>query len=90
MIRLKRFRFREPKIRELRQHLSFARNSVRHHYVESRDAVRRYKEQAVPQIKNFPDLPALQFFDARELQLQQRVAWHGGNMKGEVCGASEN
>ena len=65
MVRLERFGLREPEIRNLREHLAFARNAVGHDDVESREAVGGDEQQAVAEVEDFAHLAALELFDAR-------------------------
>ena len=81
VVRLERFRLREPEIGNLRQHLAFARDAVGHDDVEGGDAVGGDEEQAVAQIKYLPHLAAFEFFDARQIELQNRFVCHARIIK---------
>ena len=80
VVRLERFRLREPEIRNLREHLAFARNAVGHDHVEGRDAVGRDEEQTVAEIKDFADLAAFELLDAGQVQCQQRFGRHAAKV----------
>ncbi len=61
----------KPEIRNLRQHLSLARDAVGHYAIKGRDAVAGHKQKVLAQIKHLANFAALHFFDARQLQFQQ-------------------
>src|SRR6266850_2338557 len=81
MVRLKRFGFGKPEVRDLRQDFAFARDAVRHDDVECRDTIRSDEKEPVTEIENFADLAALQFFYARQFELEHCVISHRGNMR---------
>src|ERR1700741_5130797 len=86
MIRLKGSGLGEPEVGNLREHLALARDTVGHDAIEGRDAVGGDKQEAVAQIKNFADLAAFQFADARQFKRQKWFVQHEQNMEVKVSG----
>src|SRR5580765_4330845 len=76
MVGLEAFGLREPEIRDLGQHLAFAWDIVGHDDVKGGDAVRGDKEQAVAEIKDFPNLSAFEFADSGHVELEQSLVSH--------------
>ena len=68
MIGLERRGLREPEIGNLFEDFALARNAVGHDAIKGRNPVRGDKEQAVAEIKYFPDLAAFQFAEAGEIE----------------------
>src|SRR5229473_4736900 len=81
MIRRQRGEALEPEVRQLREHLAFARDAVGHDAIEGRDPVRRYQQQGLAQIKNFADLAALYLANAGQINLEQWFGRHRRMMK---------
>src|SRR5688572_27780883 len=63
-------------MRELREHLSLARNAVGHDAIERGNTVCRDQQEGVAKVKDFADLAALEFLDAGQVELQQRCGRH--------------
>src|SRR6267154_2622871 len=81
MVRLKRFGLGKPEVRDLRQHLAFARDTIGHDHIEGRDAIRSDKKETVAEIENFADLAALQFLNSGQFESEHCVSSHRGNMR---------
>ena len=72
---------REPEMRNLREHLALARNAVGHDDVEGGNAVAGDEQQAVAEVEYLADLAAPDFFDARQIELQNRFVCHARIIK---------
>ncbi len=76
MIRHERGKFLEPEMRNLREHLAFARNAVGHDDVEGGNAIAGDEQETVAEVIDFADFAGADFFDAGEVELQNRFV-HG-------------
>src|SRR2546422_116494 len=89
MVRLKARGLREPEIGNLRQHLAFARDAIRHDHVKGGDAVGGHEEQVIAQVENLAYLAALEFLNAGQVQVKQCLVRHKGNMEAMSSGAKQ-
>ena len=58
-------------MRDLRENLPLARNTVGHDTIERRDAVAGYKKKVIPQVKDLADFTALEFLEPGQVDLEQ-------------------
>ena len=79
MIGLERLRLAEPKIRNLGQYLTLARNAHGHDDIECGDAIRRDEQQTIAQVKDVAHLAALEFPNAGQIQTEHSLV-HGGKV----------
>ena len=68
-------------MRNLREHFAFARNAVGHDDVEGGDAVAGDEQEAVAEVKDFADFAGADFFDAGQVELENRFVIHRAENK---------
>src|ERR1017187_3202012 len=81
MIRHERRKFLKPEMGNLREHLALARNAVGHDDVEGGDAVAGDEQEAVAEVEDFADLAGANFFDAGQVELENRCVVHRAKNK---------
>ena len=73
MIRHDRAGLVKPEMGELREHDPFERNPVGQDAIERRDAIGGDQEQTIAEIEDVTDFAALEFPDAAQINLEQRI-----------------
>ncbi len=81
MVRHERGKFLEPEVRDLREHFALARNAVGHDDVEGGNAVAGDEQEAVAEVEDFADLAGADFFDAGQVELENRGVVHRAENK---------
>ena len=81
MIRHNRLRSVKPKVRDLSQDFTFARNPVGHDAIERRDAVGRHEQQVIAELKYLAHLAAFEFPNPGQFEAEQTVVGHAATME---------
>src|ERR1035437_2292508 len=81
MVRHERRKFLKPEMRDLCEHFAFARDAVGHDDVEGGDAVAGDEQEAVAEVIDFANLAGADFFEAGQIELENRGVVHRAKNK---------